>query len=150
MSGKIHSEWAQNKLDEWRKWNNEGNEPRYDDDIVKQLTSTLYDKKFQEDMMDFWDKKQFLKFRDDMIKHTFETVYYPEAIWYLKNMRSLVSIITEKIVLKDIVFSKNVSQLEGFFQRFSTNAALINELEKNEYETSYVWAFILACHMTLK
>ena len=65
----------------------------------------------------------------------------------LKNMRSLVSIIMEKIVLKDIVFSKNVSQLEGFFQRFSTNAALINELEKNEYETSYVWAFILACHM---
>ena len=85
MSGKIHSEWAQNKLNEWRKWNNEGNEPRYDDDIVKQLTSTLYDKKFQEDMMDFWDKKQFLKFRDDMIKLTFETVYYPEAIWYLEN-----------------------------------------------------------------
>jgi len=85
MSGKIHSEWAQNKLDEWKKWNNEGNEPRYDDDIVKQLTSTLYDKKFQEDMMDFWDKKQFLKFRDDMIKLTFETVYHPEAIWYLEN-----------------------------------------------------------------
>jgi len=85
MSGKIHSEWAQNKLDEWKKWNNEGNEPRYDDDIVKQLTSTLYDKKFQEVMMDFWDKKQFLKFRDDMIKLTFETVYYPEAIWYLEN-----------------------------------------------------------------
>ena len=85
MSGKIHSEWAQNKLDEWKKWNNEGNEPRYDDDIVKQLTSTLYDKKFQEDMMDFWDKKQFLKFRDDMIKFTFETVYHPEVIWYLEN-----------------------------------------------------------------
>jgi len=85
MSGKIHSEWAQNKLDEWEKWNNEGNEPRYDDDVVEQLTSTLYDKKFQEDMMDFWDKKQFLKFRDDMIKLTFETVYYPEAIWYLEN-----------------------------------------------------------------
>ena len=85
MSEKIHSEWAQNKLNEWRKWNNEGNEPRYDDDIVKQLTSTLYDIKFQEVMMDFWDKKQFLKFRDDMIKFTFETVYYPEAIWYLEN-----------------------------------------------------------------
>ena len=85
MSEKIHSEWAQNKLDEWKKWNNEGNEPRYDDGIVKQLTSTLYDKKFQEDMMDFWDEKQFLKFRDDMIKLTFETVYYPEVIWYLEN-----------------------------------------------------------------
>ena len=68
----------------------------------------------------------------------------------LKNMGNLVRIIMEKIVSKDIIFSKKDSQVEGFFQRFSTNAALINELEKNEYETSYVWAFILACHMTLK
>ncbi len=68
----------------------------------------------------------------------------------LKNMRNLVPIIMEKIVSKDIVFSKNVSQLDEFFQEFSTDAAATNVLLKNEYETSYVYAFILACYMVLK
>jgi len=85
MSEKTRSEWAQNKLNEWERWKYEGNEPRHDDDIVNELTSTLYDKKFQESMMDGWDKKHYLEFRDKIIKLTFETVYYPEAVWYLEN-----------------------------------------------------------------
>jgi len=68
----------------------------------------------------------------------------------LKNMSEVVKTITENIISKDIVFCGNGSQVEEYFKKFSTTAALINELEKNEYETSYVWAFVLACHMALK
>ena len=85
MSEKIRSEWAQNKLNEWEKWKSEGNEPRHDEDIVKELTSTLYDKEFQKNAMDAWDERRYFEFRDKIIKLTFKTVYYPEAVWYLEN-----------------------------------------------------------------
>ncbi len=85
MSEKIRSEWAQNKLDEWERWKNEGNQPRYDYHVVNELTSTIYDKEYQKNAMDTWDKKQYLDFRDKIIKLTFETVYYPEAVRYLEN-----------------------------------------------------------------
>jgi len=85
MNNKTMSEWGKAKMDEWHHWQEEGNEPKYDDEIVKELTSTIYDKEFQKNAMDTWDKKHYSEFRDKIIKLTFETVYYPEAVWYLEN-----------------------------------------------------------------
>jgi len=67
-----------------------------------------------------------------------------------KNKVGLVRIIKEMIVSKDIVFSKKASEVEEFFEKFSSNASFSNIVEKNEYETSYVWAFILACIVALE
>jgi len=83
-SREYRSDWAEARMSEWNIWKEKGNEPRYDDKIVEELTSTIYDKKYQ-NMMDGWDREKFVEFREHIVELTFETVYFPEAVFYLEN-----------------------------------------------------------------
>ncbi len=67
-----------------------------------------------------------------------------------KNKVGLVRTIQEKIVAKDIVFTDKTRKVEEFFEEFSSSASFFNIVEKNKEETSFVWAFILACSVVLK
>ena len=90
---------------------------------------------------------------EDIIEHF--TNYPPIKILQVsesdfENQVELVRTIQEKIRTDAIVFTDKTSQVKEFFEEFSSSASFFNKVEKNEYETSYVWAFILACSVVLE
>ena len=83
MNREYQSAWAQDRIREWEAWKKKGNEPRYDVEIVNKLYLNIYNDEFKIGM-DEWDKEKFFEFREQIVELTFETVYFPEAIYNLE------------------------------------------------------------------
>jgi len=63
-----------------------------DPTVNKFLLDTIYDKNFKRTIMANYTKKDYLKFRETLIKKARNTVYFPELIWYLEEWNSLFGV----------------------------------------------------------
>ena len=86
VSGKLDP-WQQKWYSEWFYFQDKY-EPVEDKNLENYMFETIYDKEFQK-KMDVWSKEEYIKFRDELIRKIFPTIYFRELVdrlseWNLK------------------------------------------------------------------